>query len=177
MKPCLRAWILASKKWRRNAGSRSTTGRGSGSFDCAGQSAALPDPCAEAAPTIRHHCAHAHRQPGAGRGSIRRCRLDPGFQGGREIQVRDDARRRRGQRLQRSAGLDSVSGLASAAAHDTGIDFSAKDRTFVYKIDSQIDIERAKVVNDLLLTGKVQSLLMGDRPNVPRNGGTRRATI
>ena len=57
-----------------------------------------------------------------------------------------------------------------AATHDTGIDFSAKDRIFIHKIDSQIDLERSKVVNDLLLTGKVQSLLMVDRPNVPRNG-------
>ena len=57
-----------------------------------------------------------------------------------------------------------------AATHDTGIDFSAKDRTFIHKIDSQIDLERSKVVNDLLLTGDVQSLLMVDRPNVPRNG-------
>jgi len=57
-----------------------------------------------------------------------------------------------------------------AATHDTGIDFSAKDRTFIHRIDSQIDLERSKVVNDLLLTGKVQSLLMVDRPNVPRNG-------
>jgi hypothetical protein len=57
-----------------------------------------------------------------------------------------------------------------AATHDTGIDFSAKDRTFIHKIDPSIDMERSKVVNDLLLTGKVQSLLMVDRPNVPRNG-------
>jgi LssY C-terminus len=57
-----------------------------------------------------------------------------------------------------------------AATHDTGIDFSAKDRTFIHKIDSQIDLERSKVVNDLLLVGKVQSLLMVDRPSVPRNG-------
>jgi hypothetical protein len=57
-----------------------------------------------------------------------------------------------------------------AATHDTGIDFSAQDRTFIHKIDSQIDTERSKVVNDLLLTGKVQSLVMVDRPNVPRNG-------
>ena len=57
-----------------------------------------------------------------------------------------------------------------AATHDTGIDFSAKDRTFIHKIDSQIDMERSKVVNDLLLTGKVQSLLLVDRPNVPQHG-------
>jgi hypothetical protein len=57
-----------------------------------------------------------------------------------------------------------------AATHDTGIDFSAKDRTFIHKIDSQIDMERSKVVNDLLLTRKVQSLLLVDRPNVPQHG-------
>ena len=58
----------------------------------------------------------------------------------------------------------------SAATHDTGIDFSAKDSTFIHKIDSQIDVERSKVANDLLLTGKVQSLLMVDRRNVPQHG-------
>src|SRR5581483_1597149 len=39
-----------------------------------------------------------------------------------------------------------------AATHDIGIDFSEQNRTFIHKIDSQIDRERAKVVNDLLLT-------------------------
>jgi len=57
-----------------------------------------------------------------------------------------------------------------AATHDTGIDFSPADRTFIHKIDPQIDKERAKVVNDLLLTGKVQSLALVDRPNVPQHG-------
>lgn len=56
-----------------------------------------------------------------------------------------------------------------AATHDTGIDFSAADRTFIHKIDPQIDKERAKVVNDLLLTGRVQSLALVDRPNVPQH--------
>jgi len=57
-----------------------------------------------------------------------------------------------------------------AATHDTGIDFSEQNRTFIHKIDSQIDRERAKVVNDLLLTGHVQSLALVDRPNVPEKG-------
>jgi hypothetical protein len=55
-----------------------------------------------------------------------------------------------------------------AATHDTGIDFSPENRTFIHKIDSQIDRERAKVVNDLLLTGKVRSLALVDRPAVPK---------
>jgi len=57
-----------------------------------------------------------------------------------------------------------------AATHDTGISFSEKDRTFIHKIDPQIDRERAKVVNDLLLTGKVKSLELVERPAVPQHG-------
>jgi LssY C-terminus len=55
-----------------------------------------------------------------------------------------------------------------AATHDIGIDFSSQDRTFIHKIDPQIDRERAKVVNDLLLTGMVKSLALVDRPAVPK---------
>ncbi len=57
-----------------------------------------------------------------------------------------------------------------AATHDIGIDFSPENRTFIHKIDSNIDAERAKVVNDLLLTGRVKSLALVDRPEVPTNG-------
>jgi hypothetical protein len=57
-----------------------------------------------------------------------------------------------------------------AATHDTGINFSEENRTFIHVIDSQIDRERAKVVNDLLFTGHVQSLALVDRPNVPQKG-------
>jgi hypothetical protein len=61
-----------------------------------------------------------------------------------------------------------------AATHDTGIDFSAEDRTFIHKVDSQIDRERTKVLNDLLLTGQVRSFVLVDRPAVPR--GSANAT-
>lgn len=54
-----------------------------------------------------------------------------------------------------------------SATHDTGIDFSEENRTFIHKIDSNIDHERAKVVNDLLFTGLVQGLSLVDRPQVP----------
>jgi hypothetical protein len=67
---------------------------------------------------------------------------------------------------------DTFQGLpvwVCAATHDTGIDFSAADRTFIHKIDPQIDKERSKVVNDLLLTGDVQSLELIARPNVPQH--------
>jgi LssY C-terminus len=54
-----------------------------------------------------------------------------------------------------------------SATHDTGIEFSAEDRTFIHKVDGQIDRERAKVVNDLLFTGLVKALSLVDRPRVP----------
>jgi LssY-like putative type I secretion system component LssY len=55
-----------------------------------------------------------------------------------------------------------------AATHDIGIDFSEQNRTFIHKIDPQIDRERAKVVNDLVLTGLVEGLALVDRPDVPK---------
>lgn len=57
-----------------------------------------------------------------------------------------------------------------AATHDIGIDFSPENRTFIHKIDSKIDRERAKVVNDLLLTGKVKGLALVERGAVPKKG-------
>jgi hypothetical protein len=56
---------------------------------------------------------------------------------------------------------------AVAATHDVGINFSEADRTFIHRIDSQIDNERAKVVTDLLFTGRVQGIELVDRPSVP----------
>jgi hypothetical protein len=55
-----------------------------------------------------------------------------------------------------------------AATHDVGIDISPEDHTFIHKVDSQIDRERAKVVNDLLLTGMVKSFALVDRSAVPK---------
>jgi hypothetical protein len=54
-----------------------------------------------------------------------------------------------------------------SSTHDTGIDFSERDHTFIHKVDPNIDAERAKVVNDLLFTGLVKSLALVDRPQVP----------
>jgi hypothetical protein len=56
-----------------------------------------------------------------------------------------------------------------SSTHDIGIDFSERDRTFIHKIDPQIDQERAKVVNDLLFTGMIRSIALVDRPDIPRN--------
>jgi hypothetical protein len=56
-----------------------------------------------------------------------------------------------------------------SATHDTGIAFSDETRTFIHKIEPRIDLERAKVVNDLLLTGLVQGLSLVERPGLPRD--------
>jgi hypothetical protein len=55
-----------------------------------------------------------------------------------------------------------------SSTHDIGIDFSERDRTFIHKIDPQIDKERAKVVNDLLFTGLIRSIALVDRPDIPQ---------
>ncbi len=61
-----------------------------------------------------------------------------------------------------------------AATHDTGIEFSPENKTFIHKIDSEIDRERAKVVSDLVFTGQVKGLALVERPEVPRQ--SRNAT-
>jgi len=55
-----------------------------------------------------------------------------------------------------------------AATHDIGIEFSPENRTFIHKIDSEIDRERAKVVSDLVFSGRVAGLALVERPAVPR---------
>ena len=70
----------------------------------------------------------------------------------------------------RPVSLQGKTVWAVAATHDIGISFSEQNRTFIHQIDPQIDRERAKVMNDLLFTGKVQSVALVDRPHVPTNG-------
>lgn len=55
-----------------------------------------------------------------------------------------------------------------AATHDIGIEFSAQNRTFIHKIDPEIDKERAKVVTDLVFTGRVAAVALVERPGAPR---------
>jgi hypothetical protein len=56
-----------------------------------------------------------------------------------------------------------------SSTHDIGIDFSERDHTFIHKVDSQVDKERAKVVNDLIFTGAIRSIALVERPDVPQN--------
>lgn len=55
----------------------------------------------------------------------------------------------------------------SSSTHDSGIGFATAAKTFIHVIDQNIDEERTKVVNDLILTGCVSGLELVDRPWVP----------
>ena len=57
----------------------------------------------------------------------------------------------------------------SSSTHDIGIGFSRKDKTFIHLIDSNIDNERAKVVNDLIYTGCVSGVQLVTRPWLPKD--------
>lgn len=67
----------------------------------------------------------------------------------------------------------------SSSTHDIGIGFSKKNKTFIHLIDSNIDNERAKVVNDLMLTGCVTGVQLVSRPWVPKDAknGTDEALL
>jgi hypothetical protein len=64
---------------------------------------------------------------------------------------------------QRPGGFSGKGIWVCSATHDTGISFSDVNRTFIHKIDPQIDQERAKVVNDLVFTGLVRGLSLVER--------------
>lgn len=57
----------------------------------------------------------------------------------------------------------------STATHDSGIAFSRNARTLIHLIDENIDQERSKIVNDLVLTGCVDGVDYVDRPWIPRD--------
>lgn len=54
-----------------------------------------------------------------------------------------------------------------SSTQDIGIGFSRKARTFIHLIDTTIDNERNKVVNDLAFTGCVDAVDLVYRPHVP----------
>lgn len=57
----------------------------------------------------------------------------------------------------------------SSSTQDIGIGFSADQKTFIHQIDHNIDHERTKVVNDLMLTGCVTGLNLVARPWLPEH--------
>ena len=69
---------------------------------------------------------------------------------------------------QRPQTFQGQSIWVGAATHDIGIDFSEESRSFTHKIDSNIDAERSKVVNDLLFARAVHALALVGRA-IPAN--------
>jgi hypothetical protein len=77
------------------------------------------------------------------------------------------ARRHHVRIFRRPGTFDGKPIWVCSSTHDIGINFSERDHTFIHRVDSSIDRERAKVVSDLLFTGVVGSLALVDRPDVP----------
>ena len=76
-----------------------------------------------------------------------------------------------------TAEWDNSRVFTAAATHDLRIRFSPGQKRFIHVIDENIDNERAKVVNDLVLTGCVEAIETRTRPWVPldlRNGTGQR---
>lgn len=59
--------------------------------------------------------------------------------------------------------------FVAAATHDVKIYFSQTSRSITHGIDPDIDKERAKVVNDMLFTGRVQGTALVNRPSIPKD--------
>lgn len=70
--------------------------------------------------------------------------------------------------------FDGQAVFVSSATHDSGIGISKASKRMIHLIDENIDEERSKVVNDLLLTGCVEGVQYVDRPWIPK--GLQNAT-
>ncbi len=66
-----------------------------------------------------------------------------------------------------SATFENQNVWTSSSTQDTGIGFATGQKSFIHIIDENIDNERAKVVNDLILTGCVDAVELMKRPWVP----------
>jgi opacity protein-like surface antigen len=59
--------------------------------------------------------------------------------------------------------------LTASSTQDIGIQLSRKQRTFIHVIDTNVDNERAKIVNDLIFTGCVDAAEYQPRPWLPKD--------
>ena len=57
--------------------------------------------------------------------------------------------------------------LTASSTQDIGIQLSRKNKTFIHVIDTNIDNERTKIVNDLIFTGCVAGAQLYPRPWLP----------
>ncbi len=70
---------------------------------------------------------------------------------------------------QRPETWRGVTVLTASSTQDIGIVISRKNKTFIHVIDTFIDNERAKIVNDLVFTGCVDAAELFPRPWLPRD--------
>ncbi len=73
-------------------------------------------------------------------------------------------------------GPGGASAWVGAASHDVGILYSRPERTLTHRVDPRIDLERSKVVDDLLFTGRVETASLVERPAAPRSFTTAAGT-
>jgi opacity protein-like surface antigen len=67
----------------------------------------------------------------------------------------------------RSENWQGAPVLTASSTQDVGIQLSRRKKTFIHVIDTDIDNERAKIVNDLIFTGCVDAAELFPRPWVP----------
>lgn len=64
----------------------------------------------------------------------------------------------------RSETWDGMPVLTASSTQDIGIQLSRKNKTFIHVIDTNIDNERTKIINDLIFTGCVDQAELLPRP-------------
>jgi opacity protein-like surface antigen len=67
----------------------------------------------------------------------------------------------------RSEKWQGTTVLTASSTQDIGIQLSRKNKTFIHVIDTNIDGERTKIVNDLIFTGCVDEAELFPRPWLP----------
>ena len=70
---------------------------------------------------------------------------------------------------QRPQTFDGKPVWVAAATHDISITFSPQAKSFTHGIDPNIDLERSKVVSDMLFTGAARGVALVDRSNLPQS--------
>ncbi|MFL6354494.1 MAG: LssY C-terminal domain-containing protein [Bryobacteraceae bacterium] len=59
--------------------------------------------------------------------------------------------------------------FVAAATHDVKIYFSKVSTSITHGIDPDIDVERTKVVNDIMFTGRVPGISFVDGAKIPKH--------
>jgi len=55
----------------------------------------------------------------------------------------------------------------ASATHDVGVKFVREERTFTHRVETDIDLERQKIVDDLRFAGAIARYTLAERSNVP----------